>query len=204
MIAGFVVTPAIALKYWTKILPNGQELMGAVYTVGSTSFRSVIERAVPENAAAATAVWVVVTGAFVVVGMWAAHQFTRQGHTLLAVSVCGIIVAVCPPITWPHYWVWAIPGILALGRYALLLRSVPIALVALVSIAALQVPSAAMSNLAPLTLPQQAHLGAPEQLEAATYQITAILLLAVAVACVRAIDSRHRQGLISDAAGTGS
>ncbi len=200
MTAGFIVDPTIALKYWTKILPNGQELMGTSYSVGSTSFRSVIERAVAENAVVATILWTIVAGAFAVIAMWVAYHFTRRGDTLLAVSICGIIAAVCPPITWPHYWVWVIPGILALCRYAVLLRSIPVALAVVVSIAALQVPSAAMPNLYPLTLSQQARLGVPEQFEAASYQITALLLLAAAVVCVRTIDSCHPQRLATDSA----
>lgn len=173
---GFALLPADALRYWGGTFLDSSRV-GDPQNVRSQSLRSLLVRWA-HTTNGVEPVWlvlaVVVAAAALALALWA-H---RRGDELLAMCVCATAVLLIEPITWQHHWVWMVPTLIWLLREAWRTRSRLhggfAALVALEFFARPYQWGIPVDRVADL------HLDTLQLLQASTYGVTALLILAVA------------------------
>src|SRR3954451_8026040 len=110
VLVGFAVDPS--LRYWTRVLwqtgrvgpptdPNDQSLLGLLARVAAPG-------------APSSALWLVLAGVALIVGMTRAALLHRRGDDLAGVTVTGLTACLISPISWVHHLYWVVPAVAVL------------------------------------------------------------------------------------------
>lgn len=112
--------PGPTWDYFTKLVFDSSRV-GVPQSSFSQSMRSALAR-LTHTTSGLDVPWIVAVLVIGTAGLWVAAYVERQGETLLAVTVVGIVGVLCCPISWHHHWVWVVPGFLVL-LHALVTRA---------------------------------------------------------------------------------
>lgn len=110
---GFLVAPADSVTFWLEGTFAAADRISPVASTANHSLGGLLARAgAPEVVGlAATAV----VGA---AGLAVAVLAHRRGHTLLGVTLCGLLSAAVAPFAWSHHFVWFGPLVVLLAHRA--------------------------------------------------------------------------------------
>jgi alpha-1,2-mannosyltransferase len=108
----FVVDGAASWHFWTNALwdtsrvgrlekPSNQSVMGVL--------AHVADPGQPNRA-----MWAVLAGAVLILGMWRAVRVYRRGDDLVAFTVVGLTACLVSPISWTHHLYWIVPAVVVL------------------------------------------------------------------------------------------
>jgi alpha-1,2-mannosyltransferase len=176
VVAGFVLLPADALRYWGGTFLDSSRV-GDPQNVRSQSLRSLLVRWA-HTTHGVDPVWLVlavaVAAAALVLAVWA-H---RRGDELLAMCVCATAILLVSPITWQHHWVWMVPTLIWMVRRAWRTRSWMLGVFA--ALVALEFYARPYQWGIPVDRVADLHLDTLQLLQSSTYGVTALLILALA------------------------
>jgi alpha-1,2-mannosyltransferase len=114
---GFVVIPADSTDYWLHGLFFQASRTGFPGWTGNQSLYGLVTR-LAGSLHAATVPWAATVLVATVVGLVCAAVFDRAGHRMLAILTTALVGLLDSPITWDHYWVWVVPGMMVGAHYA--------------------------------------------------------------------------------------
>jgi alpha-1,2-mannosyltransferase len=114
---GFIILPRDSKDWWFNGLFIQDGRTGFVGWTGNQSLRAVATR-LAGSIDGGTVPWVVLALLATVVGLLAAAQLDRAGHTMLGLLTAALVGLLDSPISWDHHWVWVMPGMMAAGHYA--------------------------------------------------------------------------------------
>jgi alpha-1,2-mannosyltransferase len=196
---GFALLPADSIRYWGGTFLDSSRV-GDPQNARSQSLRSELVRWA-HTAQGITPLWLVLAVALAAVALVLAVWAHRRGEELLAACVCATAVLLVSPITWQHHWVWMVPTLLWLVRRAWETRSRP--LWGIAAVIALEFFVRPYQWGIPIDRVADLHLDTVQLLQASTYAVTALLVLALAALTVRpaARPTTRRRHLIEQEAG---
>lgn len=108
---GAIVAPAASWRYWTHEVVAGSGVGGFDHTANQ-SVRGLLERLLGDGPG--VAVWLVLAGPLLVLGLLLARRVVRDGQGVLAAGIVGVTACLVSPVSWVHHWVWCIPCLAAL------------------------------------------------------------------------------------------
>jgi alpha-1,2-mannosyltransferase len=173
---GFALLPADALRYWGGTFLDSSRV-GDPQNVRSQSLRSLLVRWA-HTAHGVEPVWLVLAVAVAATALALAVWAHRRGDELLAMCVCATAILLVSPITWQHHWVWMVPTLIWLAHQAWRTRSRLLG--AFAAAVALEFFVRPYQWGIPVDRVADLHLGPLQLLQASTYGVTALLILAVA------------------------
>jgi alpha-1,2-mannosyltransferase len=178
---GFALLPGDALRYWGGTFLDTSRV-GDPQNVRSQSLRSLLVRWA-HTAQGVEPVWIVLAAAVAAAALALAVWAHRRGDELLAMCVCATAVLLVSPITWQHHWVWMVPTLAWLARQAWRTRSRLLG--GLTAAVALEFFVRPYQWGIPVDREADLHLGTLQLVQASTYGVTALLILAVAALTLR-------------------
>lgn len=114
-VLGFAVTLVIGSffglgqvwQYWTVEL-FATDRVGNPRRYSNLGISGVLQRSLSSNTA--TAIWIGCAAVLIVAVLWmAAIWWTRS--KLISATLVGMATVLVSPISWPHHWVWLVPGV---------------------------------------------------------------------------------------------
>jgi alpha-1,2-mannosyltransferase len=115
--AGFVVLPGDSAYWWLHGLFLQDGRTGFVGWGGNQSMRGIATR-LAGSINAATVPWAIAVVVVIAGGLLCAAMLDRAGHTMLGLLTAALVGLLVSPISWDHHWVWAAPGMMVAGHYA--------------------------------------------------------------------------------------
>ncbi|WBB79868.1 glycosyltransferase 87 family protein [Micromonospora sp. WMMD882] len=181
VLAGFVLMPADAARYWGGLVLHSSRA-GGVWDTPNQSVAGALARAVDSTQFASW--WLGVLAVLAVVGLAVARYVHRHGSDFLGFSAAAITGLLVSPVSWEHHWVYVIPLLVWLAVRAYRTRSAGLAvatavLVTLFSVRVFSLLGIEESPPAPMAL------AGWEQVIAALFPLTGLLLLLVGPFWVR-------------------
>lgn len=110
VLAGIVVLPDDARRYWVDHLFADSSRVGSVGYVGNQSLHGTLAR-LAGSVGAVDPWWMVLALVAGVLGLWAAAHAHESGDVLGGVLLCALTGLLVSPISWTHHWVWVAPAI---------------------------------------------------------------------------------------------
>lgn len=111
---GFLIRPADSVQYWTETLANTSRIGLPGYS-SNQSLNGLISRLLGDDA---SRLWWFLGCA--VVGLFVLALIHRLGDDEVAgLAAMGLYSLFASPISWSHHWVWMVPTVLVVLRYAL-------------------------------------------------------------------------------------
>jgi len=109
-LAGAAFMPSDAKSFWTsRVFDNSR--VGPLGYVSNQSLNGMLVRALGSSA---HAVWIVVAGVVIVVGLARAGQASRRGDELLGIALVALVGVLASPVSWIHHLVWIVPALAVL------------------------------------------------------------------------------------------
>jgi alpha-1,2-mannosyltransferase len=181
VLAGFVLMPADAARYWGGLVLHSSRA-GGVWDTPNQSVAGALSRGVSGTQFAHW--WLVVLAVLAVLGLAVAHHVHRHGSDFLGFSAAAITGLLVSPVSWEHHWVYVIPLLVFLAVRAYRTRSAGLAAAtaALVTVFSVRVFSLLGIEESP---PAPMALAGWEQVIAALFPLTGLLLLLAAPLWIR-------------------
>jgi alpha-1,2-mannosyltransferase len=109
VLVGFVVFPGASVRWWTGLVVD----TGRMTPDGSAPFNQSIRGVFAQLPGVLHAQWLWLTLAAVVglAGLAIAVWAGRRGLAPAGIMACALTGLVVSPVSWPHHWVWVVPGL---------------------------------------------------------------------------------------------
>jgi alpha-1,2-mannosyltransferase len=120
-LAGLLIAPRDSLGYWTSALFDPTRI-GHLEFAGNQSLRGVLHR-LELPAGLEIMLWLGSCAAVVTLALRGVRALRERGDEPAALLVTAAAALLVSPVSWSHHWVWAVPGLLWLGRRAVLVPS---------------------------------------------------------------------------------
>jgi alpha-1,2-mannosyltransferase len=111
VVVGLIVFPSYSAFFWTHRLWSDDRML-PVHWVPNESIRGSLSRVLHSDAAA-VAPWLILSGIVIVLTAWAVSRRATRPDAV-GVSLTALATLLVAPISWHHYWVWAIPIVIEL------------------------------------------------------------------------------------------
>ncbi|TDC00582.1 DUF2029 domain-containing protein [Micromonospora fluostatini] len=173
VLAGFVLMPADAARYWGGLVLHSSRA-GGVWDTPNQSVAGALSRAVDGTQFASW--WLAVLAVLAVFGLGVAWYVHRHGSDFLGFSAAAVTGLLVSPVSWEHHWVYVIPLLVWLAVRAYRTRSagLAVATAVLVTVFSVRVFSLLGIEESP---PAPMALAGWEQVIAALFPLTGLLLL---------------------------
>jgi Glycosyltransferase family 87 len=101
--AAWLVLPADSVRYWfTELWHTGR--IGNLASTGNQSINGMLLRA----GVSSTAVWALLAGVVLVLGLVRAGRAARNGHPLVGLAIAGAAGVAASPVSWTHHQIWLV------------------------------------------------------------------------------------------------
>jgi alpha-1,2-mannosyltransferase len=101
------VLPTDSTAYWLHAVFQTDRI-GPLTHPGNFSIGGVLAT-LAAPAPMPTLWWIFAIGTAAVLGFVAAQRAQQSGHSLLAITLIGLLSCTVPPLAWGHHWVWTVP-----------------------------------------------------------------------------------------------
>jgi alpha-1,2-mannosyltransferase len=102
--------PSDSAQYWFHALFQTSRI-GMLTHPGNFSIGGILAT-LWDPAPMPTTWWLFGVAAAGVVGYYAAYRADLTSHSLIAITVVGLLSCAVPPLAWGHHWVWTVPLLL--------------------------------------------------------------------------------------------
>ncbi|WP_329107623.1 glycosyltransferase 87 family protein [Micromonospora sp. NBC_01699] len=181
VLAGFVLMPADAVRYWGGLVLHSSRA-GGVWDTPNQSVAGALSRGVSGTQFASW--WLVVLAVLALFGLAVAHHVHRHGSDFLGFSAAAITGLLVSPVSWEHHWVYVIPLLVFLAVRAYQTRSAGLAVATAVLVTVFSVRIFSLLGIEE-SPPSPMALAGWEQVIAALFPLTGLLLLLAAPLWVR-------------------
>jgi alpha-1,2-mannosyltransferase len=164
---------ADSLRYWGGLVLHSSRA-GGVFDTPNQSLSGALARVLEGDAFAQW--WLVVLAAVALCGLAVAAYAFRRGSDFLGFAAAAITGLLVSPVSWEHHWVYVIPLLVWLAVRAYRKRSAGIAIVTALLATVFTVRVFSLVGI-PESPPEPLDLAAWQQLVAAMFPVTGLLLL---------------------------
>nr|MDT0659133.1 glycosyltransferase 87 family protein [Micromonospora sp. DSM 115978] len=173
VLAGFVLMPADAARYWGGLVLHSSRA-GGVWDTPNQSIAGALSRGVSSTQFAHW--WLAVLAVLAVAGLAVAYYMHRHGSDFLGFSAAAITGLLVSPVSWEHHWVYVIPLLVWLAVRAYRTRSAGLGLTTAVLVLVFSVRVFSLLGIEE-SPPAPMALAGWEQVIAALFPLTGLLLL---------------------------
>lgn len=99
--------PGDSTLYWLHAVFDTDRI-GPLTHPGNFSIGGIVAT-LSDPAPMPTVWWLLGVGIAAALGYYAAHRAEVNGHSLVAITIVGLLSCTVPPLAWGHHWVWAVP-----------------------------------------------------------------------------------------------
>src|SRR3954447_9900318 len=112
----FLVSPHTSVQFWTATLRETSRI-GHVDKTSNQSLLGLLARVA--GPAPPRALWLLLTLAVLVLGLWRAARAQAQGDELVGLVLTGLTGCLISPLSWTHHLYWLVPAVIVLLDVAL-------------------------------------------------------------------------------------
>lgn len=99
--------PSDSAQYWFHTLFQTSRI-GPLTHPGNFSIGGIVAT-MWDPASMPTVWWLFGVAAAALIGYYAAYRADLNAHSLLAITIVGLLSCTVPPLAWSHHWVWTVP-----------------------------------------------------------------------------------------------
>jgi alpha-1,2-mannosyltransferase len=114
---GFVVNWSGSVRFWFGATGGARAVSGSTFATNQTIDAFFARLRLPHGEQ--TVLCLAVTAVVLVFAVAAIRRAFALGNDVLALSATGCLGLLVSPTSWGHHWVYAVPGLIAIGGYAL-------------------------------------------------------------------------------------
>jgi alpha-1,2-mannosyltransferase len=99
--------PNDSAQYWFQAVFDTDRI-GPLTHPGNFSIGGILAT-LSDPAPMPTVWWLLGVAGAAVLGYYAAYRAELAGHSLVAITIVGLLSCTVPPLAWGHHWVWTVP-----------------------------------------------------------------------------------------------
>jgi alpha-1,2-mannosyltransferase len=109
VLVGFLVLPGPSARWWGELVLD----TGRMTPPGSAPFNQSMRGGLAQLPGVLHAPWLWLTLAIVVglAGLAISAWASRRGMEAAGILACAVTGVLISPVSWPHHWVWVVPGL---------------------------------------------------------------------------------------------
>lgn len=178
---GFALKPADSLEYWSGLVLHSSRA-GGVFDTPNQSLSGAMARVLDGEQFQQW--WLVVLAAVGLLGLAVARYAYLRGSDFLGYSAAAVTGLLVSPVSWEHHWVYVIPLLIWLACWAYRRRALGVGLVTVLLVAIFTVRLFSLLGIQE-SPPEPMDLAAWQQVVAAMFPVTGLLLLLLGPLWVR-------------------